>query len=60
MVLWHTSMRQRSNTSLSQQSHAEYAMNAWLEADAIETALNMHTCQLEGAQLYQAREYLFS
>ncbi len=35
-------------------------MNAWLEADAIEAALNQHTCQLEGAMLYQAREYLFT
>ena len=39
---------------------AEYALNAWLEADAIETALDQHTCNLEGGMLMQAREFLFT
>ncbi|PIL35204.1 transcription factor [Ganoderma sinense ZZ0214-1] len=60
MMLWHTSTRQRGNTALSPQARAEYSINAWLEADAIEAALDMHTCQLEGAQLYQTREFLFA
>ena len=60
MMLWHTSVRHRCNPDMTPQARAEYSMNAWLEADAIESALNLHTCQLEGAQLYQTREYLFA
>ncbi|RPD73973.1 hypothetical protein L226DRAFT_488145, partial [Lentinus tigrinus ALCF2SS1-7] len=60
MVLWHTSVRYRSNPAISLEERAQYAMNAWLEADAIETALKSHTCNLESGTMYQAREYLFT
>lgn len=59
MLLWYTSMRTRANSRLSLQERAEFATNAWLEADAIEAALNAHSCNLEAGTLYQAREYLF-
>ncbi len=60
MVLWHTSVRHRSNPSISFEERTQYAMNAWLEADAIENALKNHTCNLEGGTLHQAQEYLFT
>ena len=59
MVLWQSSMRMRYDVTLDPQGRADFATNAWLEADAIETALNSHTCNLEAGTLYQAREYLF-
>jgi hypothetical protein len=38
---------------------ANFAIKAWLEADAIELALNKHTCTIERAFIFQAREYIF-
>lgn len=38
---------------------AAFAMKAWLETEAIERALNAHTCSVEAAMLYHGREYLF-
>ncbi len=60
MVLWHTIVRYRSNPTISFEEKTQYAMNAWLEADAIENALKNHTCNLEGGTLHQAQEYLFT
>ena len=60
MILWNTSVRRRSDVTIGPMERAEYALNAWLEADAIETALDQHTCNLEGGMLMQAREFLFT
>lgn len=38
---------------------AQFALKAWLEGDRLEVALNKHTCALERAFLFQAREYIF-
>ena len=38
---------------------AQFALKAWLEADRLEVALNKHTCAIERAFLFQAREYIF-
>lgn len=38
---------------------AQFATKAWLEADALEAALSKHTCAIERASIYQAREYIF-
>jgi len=38
---------------------AQFATKAWLEADALEAALSKHTCSIERAFIYQAREYIF-
>jgi hypothetical protein len=38
---------------------ARFGMDAWLEVDALEKALNNHSCGLERAFLFQGREYLF-
>lgn len=59
MILWHTSVRNRSRNHLNYEERAQFAMNAWLEADAIEAALNQHTCDVENDSLFQAWEYLF-
>lgn len=42
------------------QERAVFAQSVWLEADAIERALDAHTCQTERAFLFQGREYLFN
>ncbi|KAI9060849.1 hypothetical protein FKP32DRAFT_1687389 [Trametes sanguinea] len=44
--------------SLIQKS--QFAVDAWLETEAIEVALNHHVCDLESRMAYQAREFLFS
>ena len=38
---------------------AQFALKAWLEGDRLEVALNKHTCAIERAFLFQAREYIF-
>ncbi|KAH9924621.1 uncharacterized protein BXZ73DRAFT_50427 [Epithele typhae] len=60
MILWHSSVRMRSDPNVEPTERAQFATQAWLEADAIEAALNAHSCGLEAGCLYQAREYLFN
>ncbi|KAI5121039.1 hypothetical protein M0805_008615 [Coniferiporia weirii] len=57
MLLWHTCLRVRT---VCESERAVFAHSLWLEADAIETALDGHTCQTERAFLFQGREYLFN
>jgi hypothetical protein len=59
MLLWHSCMRMRYDPVTSDAEKAQFAKNAWLEADAIEEALSKHTCDVEKMFLYQGREYLF-
>ncbi len=49
----------RYSTSASDSDKAEFAVKAWLEADAIETNLNRHICEIERSFIFQAREYVF-
>lgn len=49
-------MRESPNSELAQ---SDFAVKAWLGADALENALNRHTCDIERAFIYQAREYIF-
>jgi hypothetical protein len=37
----------------------QFAIKAWLAADAIEEALNRHTCGIERAFIFLGREYIF-
>ena len=60
MLLLHSCVRKRGDLTLSDSERATFAMQAWLEVDAIENALNQHTCELERNFGYQAREMLFS
>ncbi|KIK57175.1 hypothetical protein GYMLUDRAFT_75693 [Collybiopsis luxurians FD-317 M1] len=59
-LLWHTCARVRAETSMNDVEKGEFAVKAWLEADAIENALNKHTCAIEKAYVFQGREYLFN
>jgi hypothetical protein len=49
----------RSDTRATNDDKAHFAVRAWLEGDALESALNNHTCDLERAFIFQAREYIF-
>ena len=49
----------RNDTTVSDTEKSQFAVKAWLEADVIEVALNRHTCNLERAFLFIAREYIF-
>ncbi|KAH8113570.1 hypothetical protein DFH11DRAFT_1510242 [Phellopilus nigrolimitatus] len=59
MLLWHACLRIR-NGNASDQERAIFAHSVWLETDAIENALNGHTCNTERTFLFQGREYLFN
>lgn len=58
-LLWHGCIRMRNDTRATDIDKAEFAVKAWLEADALESALNRHTCRIERAFIFQAREYIF-
>ena len=58
MLLWHACVRIRGE-NVSDHERALFANAVWREADAIENALDGHTCQTERAFLFQGREYLF-
>ncbi|EJC99066.1 uncharacterized protein FOMMEDRAFT_95074, partial [Fomitiporia mediterranea MF3/22] len=57
ILLWHACLRIRN---VSDRERAVFAQSVWLEADAIENALDGHTCNTERAFLYHGREYLFN
>ncbi|THU95763.1 hypothetical protein K435DRAFT_665729 [Dendrothele bispora CBS 962.96] len=59
-LLWHSCVRMRNSTSATEDERGQFAIKAWLEADAIEEALNKHTCGIEKAFIFQGREYLFN
>jgi hypothetical protein len=58
-LLWHSCVRMRHDRTATEAEMAHFALSAWLEADAIETALNKHTCALERAFIFIGRETLF-
>ncbi len=60
MLLLHSCVRKRADVSMNDFERAQFAMNAWLEIDELEDALNKHTCDLERNLGYQAREMIFS
>ncbi|KAF8555733.1 hypothetical protein OG21DRAFT_1507366 [Imleria badia] len=60
MLLWHSCLRMRYNPSVSKAEMARFGMDAWLEADVLEAALNSHGCDLERSFLFQGREFLFN
>jgi len=49
----------RNNQTATDTEKAHFATKAWLEADSLEQALNRHTCAIEKAFIFQAREYIF-
>ncbi|KAI0754626.1 hypothetical protein C8Q80DRAFT_1266219 [Daedaleopsis nitida] len=60
MLLLHQCVRKRGDMAMDESGRARFAVQAWLEVDALENALNRHTCELERNFGYQAREMLFS
>ncbi|TBU25488.1 hypothetical protein BD311DRAFT_764367 [Dichomitus squalens] len=60
MLLLHSCVQKRADLTLSDAERAQFAMQAWLEMDAIDDALGQHTCELERNFGHQAREMLFS
>ncbi|KAH9891993.1 hypothetical protein C8Q73DRAFT_701968 [Cubamyces lactineus] len=60
MLILHACIRVRRDPGLSDADRAQFAMSAWLEIDAVESAFERHTCGLEKKSGSQAREMLFS
>ena len=58
-LLWHACIHTRLDTRATDSEKANFGVKAWLEADALESALNKHTCTIERAFIFQAREYIF-
>ncbi|KAH6912789.1 hypothetical protein BKA70DRAFT_1097562 [Coprinopsis sp. MPI-PUGE-AT-0042] len=59
-LLWHGCIKMRNNNKDADMDKAHFAVKAWLEADALEHALNKHTCAIERSFIFQAREYIFN
>ena len=59
MLLWHSCLQIRHDPGANEAEMARFGVNAWLEADTLEKALDAHTCGLERTFLFQGREYLF-
>ncbi|KAJ7288164.1 hypothetical protein C8J57DRAFT_1279278 [Mycena rebaudengoi] len=59
-LLWHACIKTRNDSSATIAEKGDFAIKAWLEADAIEDALNKHTCTIERAFIFQGREYIFN
>ncbi|KAJ7069638.1 hypothetical protein C8F01DRAFT_1113449 [Mycena amicta] len=58
-LLWHACVKMR-NSAAHMTVKGQFAIKAWHEADAIEDALNRHTCDIERAFIFQGREYIFN
>ncbi|KAF7298870.1 Zn(2)-C6 fungal-type domain-containing protein [Mycena indigotica] len=59
-LLWHACVRMRNNSFASMTAKGQFAIRTWHEADAIEDALNRHTCGIERSSIYLGREYIFN
>ncbi|CDO69276.1 hypothetical protein BN946_scf185042.g178 [Trametes cinnabarina] len=60
MLLLQACERVRTDRTMCDADRAQFATNAWLEIDAVENALDQHTCGLESKSGFHAREMLFS
>ena len=59
MLLWNACLRVRDNATISDHDKSEFAIRTWMETEAIEKALQQHTCGIERAFMYNGREFLF-
>jgi len=59
MLLWNACVRMRQDGGVSDFDKRDFAMRAWIETEAIEEALEWHTCNVEKAFVYHGREILF-
>jgi hypothetical protein len=74
MLLWSSCLRMRcglldrgvddafslTSSTEKESRDAEFAVQAWLQCDAIEEALERHTCSTEQSIMYVGREWLFN
>ncbi len=60
MLLLQSCVCKRGDAQAEDGERADFAMQVWLEIDALEDALGQHTCELERNFGFQAREMLFS
>ncbi|KAF8271585.1 hypothetical protein EI94DRAFT_1720098 [Lactarius quietus] len=60
MLLWNACLRVRCDPTFSDDYRAEFAMRTWMATEAIEKALQQHTCGIERAFMYHGREFLFN
>ena len=58
-LLFNACVRMRQDATLSDFEKRDFAMRAWIETEAIEEALQGHTCNVEWAFVYHGREILF-
>ncbi|KAI0784700.1 hypothetical protein C8Q75DRAFT_723967 [Abortiporus biennis] len=59
MLLWNSCIRQQDST-WSTDERAKFAIDAWLETQTVQEALDMHQCNLDTALMYVCREYLYN
>ncbi|KAL0957013.1 hypothetical protein HGRIS_003114 [Hohenbuehelia grisea] len=59
MLLWNFCNRLRKEVC-TEEEKAEFALEAWAEAQAIEDSLDMHTCNLDTSLIYLSREHVFN
>ena len=59
MLLWNACVRMRHDATASDHDRTEFAMRTWMETEAIEKALQQHTCSIERAFMFHGREFLF-
>lgn len=60
MLLWNACVRMRQDTRIRDFDKRDFAMRAWIESEAIEEALQCHTCSVEKAFVFHGREILFN
>lgn len=49
----------RLRKSASDTDKAEFSMNAWLEAQDVQDALDSHSCSTDSHLIFMTREHLF-
>ena len=59
MLLWNACVRMRHDPIFSDLDRGNFAMRAWLETEAIEEALQRHTCSIERSFMFNGREFLY-
>lgn len=57
VLLWHSCLRMRRDPSVSEADLARLGLDAWLEADVLEKALDSHRCGPERTFLFRGREH---
>ena len=59
LFLWHSCLRTRVEAAMADADRAQWAMQAWLELDSVEAAMDRHTCDIQSGFMLQMREVLF-